>query len=281
MGSIYAAFASFLEARSRRGRWFLRIDDLDRGREVPGAAEGIVRDLSHFGLQWDGSIQWQSKRLKVYQDALRYLDGQNLLYSCTCSRKRLSALAGGRAQAPYPGFCRRANQPRSKPHALRVIADQADIEFYDRQQGLIRQNVAREIGDFVVQRRDTICAYQLSVVLDDNNLGITEVLRGIDLLDSTPRQIFLQRLLRLPTPAYSHIPIIVDRFGSKLSKQSHAKPIADENPSQLLFRLLIFLNQYPPGELARCSREQVIEWAITNWDARKIPKGNQTPNNEN
>ncbi|MFM8330761.1 MAG: tRNA glutamyl-Q(34) synthetase GluQRS [Candidatus Methylumidiphilus sp.] len=271
LGSLYTALAGFLEARSRRGEWLLRIDDADTPRVAPGAGDSIRRTLERLGLFWDGPLVFQSRCFDAYHDALQALQRQGLLYRCTCSRKTLSALPrAATGHAPYPGTCRLNGCDPSQPYALRVMAAGATISITDRLQGPQRWNLAEEQGDFIVFRRDGIYAYHLATVVDDARAGVTEVLRGFDLLDSTPPQIHLQRLLGLPTPAYCHVPVIVDRHGVKLSKQNLAAPVDGRDPAAVLLSLLSLLRQAPPAELVDAPVAEILAWAIASWDIAKL-----------
>lgn len=272
LGSLYTALAGFLQARSRGGEWLLRIDDADTARVVPGADDSIKRALERFGLAWDGPVVYQSREFPAYQAALDRLDRAGLLYPCTCSRKTLAALPRAAPDLPpaYPGTCRNASRPRSQPHSLRVAAVGAVVAFEDKLQGARRWELARDFGDFIVFRRDGVFAYHLATVVDDARAGVSEVLRGCDLLDSTPLQIHLQRLLGLPTPDYRHVPVIVDRQGAKLSKQNLADAVDGHSPSPTLFALLSLLRQSPPGELRGAPPAELLSWAVASWDASRL-----------
>ena len=271
LGSLFTALAGFLQAKSSRGEWLLRIDDADGPRVALGAVDSIPRTLEQFGLAWDGPVVFQSRCLEAYQAALKQLDEAGWLYPCTCSRKTLSALPRSSfGHTPYPGTCRHANHDRRQAHALRVVTDGAQIAFTDKLQGPQNWDLTEECGDFIVFRRDGIVAYHLATVIDDWQAGITEVLRGFDLLDSTPQQIHLQQLLGLPTPDYRHIPVIVDRHGIKLSKQNLAKPVEASNPSTILFTLLGLLGQSPPRELEDAPPAEILDWAIKAWDISRL-----------
>jgi glutamyl-Q tRNA(Asp) synthetase len=271
-GSLYTALASFLQAKSQQGEWFLRIDDVDPFRTATGSTDRILRTLEAFGLHWDGPILYQSGRFETYRAALERLDAQRLLYACTCSRKDLAALSDRNADTLiYPGFCRdKKNEPVTDAHALRVLVEDAPITFEDALQGTQTQNLAKDVGDFVVFRRDRVYAYHLATVLDDCEQGITEVVRGVDLLDSTPRQVYLQRLLGLSTPMYAHVPILVDPSGLKLSKQTYADPVDGKNASFTLVALLTLLNQDPAADLQSANTEEILDWAIQNWDMSRL-----------
>lgn len=270
LGSLYTAVASFLQARRQQGQWLVRIDDIDTPRCVPGAADRILRTLERFGLHWDADIRYQSRELESYHQAIQTLKDQRRLYPCVCTRKSLEG------SAPiYPGRCRSRRLEPCKDHALRVEVHHHPIEFQDRIRGLYRQNLASACGDFIVRRRDGIYAYQLAVVVDDHQAGVTEVLRGADLLDNTPRQIHLQRLLGYSSPDYAHIPILVDSRGNKLSKQTRASPVDATEPGPVLHNLLELLGQAPPKEIEGAPAEEILTWAINHWSIEKIPPAQQ------
>ncbi len=270
LGSLYTALASFLEARAQEGLWFVRIDDIDTPRCLPGADTRILKTLERFGLCWDGTVDYQSNNLERYRTVLEKLEENGRLYPCTCSRKKLEG-----AGPVYPGWCRGRPRDRTQPHALRVRVDPGAIVFEDRLQGRFTQNLAAASGDFIVYRRDKIHAYQLAVVADDHAVGITEILRGCDLLDNTPRQIYLQQLLQLPTPNYCHIPILVNPEGQKLSKQTGAPAVDECKPGPLLHALLGLLGQSPPRELLNAPPKEILSWAIAHWRIDGIPKCRQ------
>src|SRR5262245_56222687 len=260
-GSLAAALASWLDARAACGRWLLRIEDLDAPRTQPGAADEILRALERLGLGWDGEVSQQSKRARFYDSALHALDGST--YWCACSRREIAdsslGLAADGAQI-YPGTCRSGIDAHKPRRALRLRTNGEPIRFVDRVQGPQQQNLERNVGDFVLYRGDAHYAYQLAVVVDDARQGVTDVVRGADLLDSTPRQIYLQRLLGYPTPRYLHVPAAVNAAGEKLSKQTGAAPI-DSSPGWIR-KALAFLGQPETDELADAAR---------NWNAALIP----------
>ena len=271
-GSLIAALGSFLEARYQGGEWLLRIEDVDTPRTAPGATTAILRALERYGLHWDGPVVYQSQRTAHYQAALESLLAAGLAYPCTCTRRELTHCPRGRDGAPlYPGTCRAGPRRPDRPPALRLQVTDALIQFRDAIQGDYRQRLAREVGDFVLRRADGLFAYQLAVVVDDAVQGITQVVRGADLLDSTPRQIVLQRLLGLPTPDYAHLPVVVDARGDKLSKQTGAPPLDERHPGPTLWAALRFLGQQPPPELAGETVPTLIAWAAAHWNLAAIP----------
>lgn len=279
-GSLVAAVGSYLQAKTNGGEWLVRMEDIDTPRNVPGAADEILRTLAAFGLEWDCEVVYQSQRLHIYRVALESLAAQGATFVCTCSRREIadSSLIG--IEGPiYPGTCRNgATSPRAA-QAIRVRVDDVKIAFTDLIQGSIAQNLAVEIGDFVLRRADDIIAYQLAVVVDDADQGITEIIRGADLLASTPRQIFLQRLLGYPTPRYGHLPIATNGDGEKLSKQTLAQPIDIDNAAILLFDALQFLGQSPLAELRQSSQKPLWDWALGHWSLANVPgtRARKTP----
>ena len=263
-GSLVAALAGWLDARQAGGEWLLRMEDLDRPRVMPGAADAILRQLEACGLEWDGSVVIQSDRVDLYGAALQKLAAH--VYPCACTRKELedSALAidGSRI---YPGTCRAGLAAGKTARALRLRAAVEPVKFTDRVQGEISQSVANEVGDFVLRRADGLFAYQLAVVVDDAAQGVTDVVRGADLLDSTARQIALQRLLGHPTPRYLHVPVATTPGGEKLSKQTKAP---DARPEDIP-AALGFLGLRPPAGLPQ---RELLEWAVVHWDPGRVPK---------
>ena len=277
-GSLVAAVGSLLQARQGGGRWSLRIEDLDRPRCSPAFADDMLRTLESFGFAWDGEILWQSRRAAAYAAALERLRMLGHVFPCACTRRELadSTLAADGA-AIYPGTCR-GGLPAGKPaRAWRLRVPALHIAFADAVQGEVSQDLAAEVGDFVLLRADGITAYQLAVVVDDAEQGITEVVRGADLLASTPRQILLQRLLGYATPAYVHLPVAVDPQGEKLSKQTLAMPVAAADPVPALLAALRFLGQAPPPDLALGGREDVWRWALAHWQIARVPRCRTLP----
>ena len=273
LGSLYAAVASFLQARSREGKWFVRIDDLDSNRNLPGAADGILTTLEAFGLFWDDSVLYQSKQLESYHTALAQLKQQQLLYPCICTRKALIQYhTHNSGSKVYPEFCRNKQISENQEHALRIKTKNIDISFTDQLQGKITENLRQQQGDFILKRKDQIIAYQLAVVIDDQIQQVTEIVRGIDLLDSTTRQIYLQQKLGLNPQQYMHIPVIVDQQGCKLSKQTFATAVDHKAARATLFMILNLLKQSPPTELYNAPVEQQLVWAVANWNPENLKK---------
>ena len=270
-GSLVAALASYLDARRHGGEWLLRMEDLDRPREVHGAADDILRTLEAFGLTWDGEVVYQSRREEAYREAATQLRDTGLLYPCACSRKQILAHGLYGAEGPvYPGNCRYGMPPGSSRRSLRVHTTAEEISLRDRIQGCITQSLERDVGDFIVHRADGLFAYQLAVVVDDAWQHISDVVRGADLLLSTPRQIYLQDLLQLPRLRYAHLPVAVDSTGRKLSKQLAAQPVLSDNPAPALYAALRHLGQLLPPE--RTERpEEILYWAIEHWSIDDIP----------
>jgi glutamyl-Q tRNA(Asp) synthetase len=266
-GSLVAALGSWLDARAAGGKWLLRIEDLDSPRSRPEFSAAILRQLEALGLEWDGPVVYQSARLDRYRAALEALQRLGHAYWCACSRKEIADSAT-LARAPaaslvYPGTCRSGVRPGATPRAIRVRTHDQPIRFTDRMQGERSQIVEREVGDFVVLRADGIFAYQLALVVDDAEQGVTDVVRGADLLESTARQILLQRLLDFPTPRYLHLPVAVNASGEKLSKQTGAKPLQDAAPAASLRAALEFLRLGGPPETNR--PHELLAWARDRW----------------
>lgn len=227
LGSLVAAVGSWLFARAAGGRWLVRIEDIDTPRVVPGSEEEILGALRRYGLEWDGTVVRQSERTHFYDEALGRLRGMGLVYDCACSRSELqrAASAPAGAEAVYPGTCRNGLPVGRAPRAIRFRVPDEEIVFHDLLGGEVRERVAERVGDFVVRRADGLYAYQLAVVVDDALQGVTQVVRGADLLGSTARQIALQRALGYPTPSYAHLPLVRNAAGSKLGKRDGALPL--------------------------------------------------------
>lgn len=277
-GSLAAAVGSFLEARTRGGDWLVRIEDLDPPRVVPGSADNILRALQSCGMAWDGDVVRQSARSDAYHAALHRLRKKGLVYPCACSRSEIADSAVVGVEGPvYPGTCRSGLPPGKAARALRIDTRGATAAFDDAVQGRIAHDVEREFGDYVLLRADAVYAYQLAVVVDDAEQGITDVVRGADLLASTPRQIHLQQLLELPQPRYAHLPVAVNHAGEKLSKQTFAAPVDAARPLPALVTALSFLGQQPPRDLARTTVREFWEWALRNWSLARVPRAATAP----
>lgn len=271
-GSLVAAAASFYDARAAGGQWLVRIDDLDRPRCVPGAAEAILATLTRLGFEWDAEPQWQSRRHAAYAEAFERLREAGHLFPCACSRRELadSALARDGSRI-YPGTCRAGLPPGHGPRTWRVRST-GRIHFDDRIQGEHDENLERDVGDFIVRRADGVFAYQLAAVVDDAAAGVTDVVRGADLLGSTSRQIHLQHLLGHAVPRHAHVPVAVDRHGDKLSKQTHARAIDALKAEHVLMLALDFLGQEPPPHRARTNVHTIHAWAIEHWSITRVPR---------
>ena len=266
LGSLYTAAASFLDARANGGSWLVRVEDLDGPRVVPGSADAILRTLTRFGLEWDGEVVHQSDRGARYAAALDHLRAHGLTFQCSCSRLQLAD------DERYPGHCRNGPLKPGTPCATRVRVDDATVQFTDRIQGTFRQNVAAAVGDLLVRRRDQLFAYVLAVVVDDAAQAVTHVVRGADLLDNTPRQIYLQRLLGLKTPDYAHAPLLMEPDGKKLAKSSRSVQLDANTPLPLIMRVFDLLNLSPPRELALATIPEAWGWAIGQWKVDRVPK---------
>ena len=272
LGTLIAAVASYLQARVNKGEWLLRIEDVDTTRRVAGAADTMLRTLDKFGFEWDAEVIWQSKRSLVYEQALEQLNAAELVFPCTCSRKLLAQTAVEQSGI-YPGTCRAQKLPFPHEHAIRIRVPDISVGFDDPIFGEHRQSLASECGDFVIKRRDGLFAYQLAVVVDDAEQGVTEIVRGADLLDSTPRQIFLQQCLDYAQPDYLHLPLVLDHEGRKLSKSEGTAELNPARPNKSIHAALKHLGQQPPAELARAGIADIWQWAVENWNIDQIPAG--------
>lgn len=274
-GSLVAALGSYLDARAAGGQWLLRIEDVDTPRNVPGAADSILRTLAGFGFEWNGEPVWQSQRQHAYRDALEALRMQGVIYPCSCSRREiadssiLASVDGGRV---YPGSCRDGLAAGRSARAWRIRVCDATLGFDDRVQGRVAQHLQSEIGDFVLLRADGLYAYQLAVVVDDAEAGVTDVVRGADLIDSTPRQLWLQQCLGYAQPRYAHLPVATNAAGEKLSKQTLAPATSADGGVAALVRAMRFLGQAVPAEVAQSSLTAFWPWAIAHWNAGNIPR---------
>ncbi|MFV3406849.1 tRNA glutamyl-Q(34) synthetase GluQRS [Pseudomonas sp. NY15463] len=265
-GSLVAALASWLDARAVGGRWLLRLEDTDPPREMPGARDAILQTLERYGLEWDGEVVCQSQRHDAYAAVVDHLFNLGLAYACTCSRKQLEGHAG-----IYPGLCRNAGHPREGA-AIRLRVPELIYRFEDRVQGHFEQHLGREIGDFIIQRRDGLYAYQLAVVLDDAWQGVTDIVRGADLLDNTPRQLYLQELLGFSQPRYLHIPLITQPDGHKLGKSYRSPPLEADQATPLLLRALRALGQTTEAQLQSASPAEVLAVARQRWQPERIAR---------
>jgi glutamyl-Q tRNA(Asp) synthetase len=269
-GSLVAAVGSFLDARARGGEWLVRMEDLDPPREVPGAGDAILRTLEYFGMDWDGEVLYQSARHDAYRDVLERLAADGHVYPCACSRRDIRKLtAGGDV---YPGTCRQGLPTGKSPRSTRLRVAELEVAFEDRLHGPVAQRLAEAVGDFVLRRADGLFAYQLAVVIDDAEQGITDIVRGADLLDSTCRQIYLQRTLGYPTPRYLHLPVVAHQSGEKLSKQTGAAPVDTDDIGPPLVAALRFLGQPVPEGLERAAAKDIWSWAIEAWHSGRIPR---------
>ena len=260
-GSLVAALASYLDAKANHGTWLLRIEDLDPPREDPLASTLIPEQLKAHGLIWDGDIQYQSQHSKRYEQVLTHLTNLNLVFPCNCSRKNLA-----NAHGLHHGNCQ---GNITQPHALRFLVDNSTVSFFDPIYGHYEQALS-QVGDQILKRKDLLYAYQLAVLVDDYDSAITHVVRGVDLLDNTPRQIHLLEKLGWPVPQYLHIPLITNESGQKLSKQNKAKALELHNPESNLVSALTFLNQILPPAEQQESLATILNWATEHWQPNRI-----------
>ncbi len=274
-GSLVSALASYLDARSHHGTWLVRIDDIDPPREVPGATDLILQQLESHGLWWDRDVIRQSERSTLYDEALHDLRRRNLLFACDCNRKRLAGLQG-----VYDGYCRHRDLPFREDQVawrVRVPDTQLPTRFLDLFQGEQCFRLARDSGDFVLRRKDGLYAYQLATACDEVALGITHIIRGADLLDSTPRQHYLIELLHGQPPQYGHIPAATNAAGQKLSKQNHAPALESRRAGSNLHQALSWLGLTPPAEARNAPVRTLVEWGIKHWDRRLVVRGASRP----
>ena len=273
IGSLLTALASYADARAHGGRWLVRMEDLDPPREMAGAADDILRTLEAFGFEWDGGVAYQSRRYDLYHEALGRLKAKGLVYPCDCSRKDWQAVARAGADGfVYNGCCAGLDPQRAlhKTPAWRVRVPDEIIGFDDAVVGHYAQNLAHDIGDFVLLRADGFWAYQLAVVADDAAQGITHIVRGQDLLVSTPRQLWLQRALDTPEPHYAHLPLLVNGAGQKWSKQTLAPALDLGAREALLRQVMAYLKLPAAPEVGR--PQDLLAWAVRHWDMAKVPK---------
>ena len=274
-GSLLAAVASYVDAKAHNGQWLLRIEDVDRHRTVEGSRDSILNSLEHHGLHWDGTIEQQTNNDDRYEAALEQLQQQQQVFFCQCSRTALKQTPG-----PYPGTCRAkktshyiaATRHQPASHTLRFECGEDSIDFTDRILGQQSFQLA-QLGDFILRRRDSLFAYQLAVVIDDAEQSVTSVVRGADLLSSTPWQIALQQALNLPAMDYAHLPLITHaNNGQKLSKQTGAPAINNDRAAHNIYLALTQLGQQLPEQGQRLSVDQLLAWAIDHWQINEIPK---------
>ncbi|WP_432823127.1 tRNA glutamyl-Q(34) synthetase GluQRS [Trichloromonas sp.] len=277
-GSLLAAVGSYCLARQGGGRWLLRIEDLDRPREVAGAADEIMRTLEALALFWDGEVVWQSRRSERYAEILARLDGMGLVFGCTCSRKEILASAphAGEEGPIYPGTCRSGLAPGRRARAWRLRVPSSQVCLTDGVFGPQSQCLADEVGDFVLRRADGLFAYQLAVVVDDADAGVTQVVRGQDLLTSTPRQVYLQECLRFPHPRYIHLPLALAAEGKKISKRHGAVAVGRDSGEQL-WQALRFLGQAVPVTLRGAPPAEVLDWGVRYFELARVPKDPRVP----
>ncbi|MFC3533962.1 tRNA glutamyl-Q(34) synthetase GluQRS [Vogesella facilis] len=271
-GSLTTAVGSYLEARSRGGQWLLRMEDLDPPREMPGAAANILCTLQAFGFEWDGEVVYQSQRHALYRAALAQLIAQGDAYGCGCTRKEIAEHGQrGVDGMVYPGSCRHGVAPGRTPRAWRLRVPDAVLGFDDRLQGHYAQQLQRDIGDFVLLRADGFWAYQLAVVVDDIEQGISDIVRGADLLVSTPRQLWLRQCLGGAAVSHCHLPLMVNAAGEKLSKQTLAPAITPALAAQELRLALLRLGHAAPAEAG--SLAELWQWAHGQWSLSRVPAG--------
>ena len=265
-GSLLAAVASFVDARAAGGRWLLRMEDIDPPREMAGADKLILSTLEQHRLHWDGAVLYQSTRHARYREVLDDLLARGQIYRCACTRARLISL-----HRVYDGYCRQHPPPADAACALRLQLPEKSVVFDDRIQGVQVQHLA-EAGDCIIHRKDGLFAYQLAVVVDDIDQGVTDIVRGNDILPSTGAQIHLTQLLGGTTPRYAHVPVLLGADGHKLSKQSFAPALDNSRAASNLCRVLALLGQKPPLDLANELPETVLQWAVTHWDITQIAR---------
>ena len=266
LGSLYAAAASYLDARAHGGAWLLRVEDLDTPRVVAGSADRILRTLQRFGFEWHGAVEYQSRRTALYRAALERLDARGLTFECSCSRSQLADTER------YPGHCRVAPLLADVSTAIRLRIEPGHVQFTDRIQGMFRQDVAAAVGDVVLRRRDRLFAYLLAVVVDDAAQGVTHIVRGADLLDNTPRQLVLQRLLGLRRPDYAHVPVLIEADGSKLAKSARSLAADSAAVMPQLLRIFALLNLAPPAELRAGTAREAWAWATARWNPAAVAR---------
>jgi glutamyl-Q tRNA(Asp) synthetase len=272
-GSLVAAVGSYLQAKANRGKWLVRIEDLDPPREEAGAADAILQSLEAHALHWDDTVLYQSERLNIYEEVLQQLLASGQAYPCSCSRREIEALAEpGNSALIYPGTCRNGPaHPAQQQLSYRLCTKNAFIAFDDLRAGRHSQHLQRELGDFVIKRADGYFAYQLAVVIDDAMQGITEIVRGEDLLPNTARQIYLQIILQYSTPRYLHLPLVNNPRGQKLSKQNHAPALDNKSAFENIIAALIYLGHSPHPSMLASTPEELLDWAVEHWKVENLP----------
>jgi glutamyl-Q tRNA(Asp) synthetase len=268
-GSLLTAIVSFLEARHNQGKWLVRMEDIDPPRELPGAKDSILKSLDAHGLHWDDQVLYQSSRHDAYSDAIATLQAQQLTFLCACTRHKIQD-----TQGVYDGCCRhlRLAPDSLQPTATRVKVGAAKIRYHDAFQGNQYQDLNKSVGDFIIRRKDGLFAYQLAVAVDDIFQGITHIIRGSDLLESTPRQLFIVDQLKAQRPNYGHVPIMTNEQGHKLSKQTFATPLDNNKATENIIAILQRLKMDPPDGLQQQTSREILDWAIQNWHSDHIPK---------
>jgi len=263
-GSIITALGSYLDAKSKKGTWLVRIDDIDQSRNKLGADKIILEQLEQLGLIWDEPIVYQSQRIDLYEIAFKKLEKLKCTFSCDCSRKEIKGII-------YPGTCRNKIDTLNSNQSIRIKTNNIPISIFDRLQGYYSQSIDSEIGDFIIKRADGYFAYHLVAAVDDGEQNITHIVRGFDLLDSTPRQIFLQKKLKYKTPSYLHLPIAIDNKEKKISKADKRTKLVASNPRRSLVNALKFLGQSPPTGIIDSNTKTILDWAIDNWSIELLP----------
>lgn len=267
-GSLVAAVASYLEAHRNDGTWMVRVENIDPPREIEGSAGRILRDLERFGMTPNGDVLYQSTRTAAFEDAVGRLIDQGDAYWCGCTRADLPS------SGIYPGTCRAGLPRRRRPRSVRLRTDGAEAGVADALQGELREILQESVGDFVIRRADGLPAYQLAVVVDDAFQEISHIVRGADLLQSTPRQVYLQRKLGLPTPLYAHVPVVLGPDGTKLGKRLKSDPVSRHRPATAVAAALRFLGQEPP---AGAGLDELWGWSLEHWDLGKVPRSRELP----
>ena len=276
-GSLVCALASFVDARFHAGRWLVRIEDIDPPREVSGATDTILKQLNDHGLQWDGELLYQSSRTAIYREAIAELQRAGAAYYCDCPRQRINSLGG-----IYDGHCRQRELGENGAAVRLQLSEDSVVSFQDLIQGEYGQHLSADVGDFIIRRRDGLFSYQLAVTVDDQFQNISHIIRGADLIDSTPRQIYLQQCLGFfsgnQSPiGYGHLPMAINAEGQKLSKQNHAAALVEGDESRNLWHALQWLGQQPPTELQHSPVVEILHWAIDNWQLDAIEKQISVP----